>query len=140
MVPRALADSWITAWTIELVPRWGQYQNCNGYGDEHVCLGANTALVGHEAAEGLGAPAGGQCTNNPEVGEWWSLPMAAECLGASQVQWRRRHHLAPFLPARSLPATIVTTSSSRTAYFDHKEAQNLNWSGTQSFLSTGVGL
>lgn len=77
--------SWITAWTIELVPRWGQYQNCNGYGDEHVCLGANTALVGHEAAEGLGAPAGGQCTNNPEVGEWWSLPMAAECLGAGQA-------------------------------------------------------
>ena len=50
--------AWVSAWRVTAVPRWGQYQNCNGY--PPVCLGASDFYVGHEAAEGLGLPAGGQ--------------------------------------------------------------------------------
>ena len=52
--------AWVSAWRVTAVPRWGQYQNCNGY--PPVCLGASDFYVGHEAAQGLGLPAGGQCT------------------------------------------------------------------------------
>ena len=69
--------AWVSAWRVTVVPRWGQYQNCNGY--PPVCLGASDFYVGHEAAQGLGLPAGGQCTENPETGEWWSLPAGGEC-------------------------------------------------------------
>ena len=66
---------WITQWTLDLVPRWGQYQNCNNYGPTNNCLGNEHFWVGHEAALGLGQPNGGQCVENPLVGEWFSLPL-----------------------------------------------------------------
>ena len=50
--------------------------------DPPKCLGAETFLVGHEAAQGLGAPVGGQCESNPLTGEWWSLPAGGRCTGA----------------------------------------------------------
>ena len=37
--------------------------------------------MGHEAAQSLGLPRGGQCTSNPQTGEWWSLPVGGECKG-----------------------------------------------------------
>ena len=58
-----------------------QYQNCNGY--PSACIGANNKLVGHEAAQGLGAPMAGQCEVNPLTGEWWSLPAAGRCSNTS---------------------------------------------------------
>eukprot|EP01062_Namystynia_karyoxenos_P006705 TRINITY_DN1234_c0_g1_i1.p1 TRINITY_DN1234_c0_g1~~TRINITY_DN1234_c0_g1_i1.p1 ORF type:complete len:449 (+),score=108.01 TRINITY_DN1234_c0_g1_i1:73-1347(+) len=84
--------AWITQWEIELVPRWGQYQNCNGY--PPVCLGANDWWVGHEAANGLAAPEAGQCQTNPEVGEWWSMPAGGLCKeghrpGDGACTWRK---------------------------------------------------
>ena len=60
------AYEWITEWTIDLIPRWGQYQNCNGYNPPS-CLGASDFYVGHEAAQGLGLPTGGQCTTTLKV-------------------------------------------------------------------------
>lgn len=71
--------AWITEWIVELIPNFGQYLNCNGYGSDSMCLGANDKNVGHEAAEALGSPMGGQCQSNPQTGEWWSLPRGGEC-------------------------------------------------------------
>jgi len=69
--------AWISEYNVQLSPRYGQYQNCNDYPPK--CLGANDFWVGHEAAQGLGLPAGGQCKSNPLVGEWWSLPVGGRC-------------------------------------------------------------
>ena len=87
---------WITQWTLELIPRWGQYQNCNGY-PEPLCLGAERFWVGHEAALGLGPPpSAGQCHANPLTGEWFSLPEPGRCAhGATPdgktCTWREAH-------------------------------------------------
>jgi len=72
---------WLTSWTVHHNPHLGQYQNCNGYPPK--CLGANDFLVGHEAAQGLGAPFGGMCETNGQTGEWWSLPVGGECKGGA---------------------------------------------------------
>lgn len=69
---------WISEWRVELIPRWGQYQNCNGYPSPR-CLGDENFWVGHEAAIGLGQPRSGQCEDNPLVGEWYSLPEGGHC-------------------------------------------------------------
>lgn len=72
---------WLSSWTVTHNPQMGQYQNCNGYPPK--CIGANDYLVGHEAAQGLGQPAGGQCVDNPQTGEWWSLPEGGRCKGGA---------------------------------------------------------
>eukprot|EP00756_Hemistasia_phaeocysticola_P014538 Hpha_TRINITY_DN15343_c2_g16::TRINITY_DN15343_c2_g16_i1::g.88382::m.88382 len=82
---------WITQWEIELIPQWGQYLNCNDY--PPVCSGANHWYVGHEAAEALGGAKAGQCSENPLVGEWWSLPEGGRCAegkrpGDGSCTWR----------------------------------------------------
>ena len=69
---------WLSSWTIHHSPHLGQYQNCNGYPHPQ-CLGAEDFWVGHEAAIGMGAPGGGQCVGNPQVGEWYSLPLGGHC-------------------------------------------------------------
>jgi len=73
---------WISSYVLHHNPQMGQYQNCNGY-DPPQCLGAENFLVGHEAAQGLGWPAGGQCESNPLTGEWWSLPIGGRCDGGN---------------------------------------------------------
>eukprot|EP00756_Hemistasia_phaeocysticola_P014534 Hpha_TRINITY_DN15343_c2_g11::TRINITY_DN15343_c2_g11_i1::g.88349::m.88349 len=82
---------WITQWEIELIPRWGQYLNCNDY-PAH-CLGNGNWYVGHEAAEAIGSGEGGQCSENPLIGEWWSLPEGGRCAegkrpGDGSCTWR----------------------------------------------------
>lgn len=86
---RAMGEDyqWITRWEIELVPRWGQYQNCNGYPNPS-CLGAEDFWVGHEAAIGMGTPDGGQCVSNALTGEWFSLPLGGQCHGESMPDGR----------------------------------------------------
>jgi hypothetical protein len=44
---------WVTSWDVHHNPQMGQYQNCNDYPPQ--CFGTNDWLVGHEAAQGLGA-------------------------------------------------------------------------------------
>ena len=82
---------WISQWTVDHVPRYGQYQNCNGY--PSLCFGNEHFWVGHEAALGLGAPMAGQCSTNPLVGEWFSLPAGGKCAdgalpGDGSCTWR----------------------------------------------------
>ena len=69
----------LSSWTVSLVPRWGQYQNCNFYGAKNQCYGNEHFWVGHEAALGMGDVNGGQCVVNPLVGEWFSLPEGGKC-------------------------------------------------------------
>ena len=66
---------WISEWELEWIPRFGQYQNCNGYPPS--CLGKENFWVGHEAPLGMGLQ-GGQCQRNI-VGEWFSLPLGGKC-------------------------------------------------------------
>ena len=86
----------LTHWSLEWVPRWGQYQNCDGWGDERSCIGDENFWVGHQAAFMMGAPLAGQCDANPLVGEWWSLPAGGECApgatpGDGSCTWRATH-------------------------------------------------
>jgi len=73
--------AWISEYNVQILPRYGQYQNCNDYPPK--CLGAENFFVGHEAAQTLGVPIGGQCVSNPYVGEWWSLPVGGKCGGGA---------------------------------------------------------
>ena len=58
------AYAWISRWNLTSTSTVGQYLNCNAYGAENHCMGANDRLVGREAALGLGAPLAGQCDAN----------------------------------------------------------------------------
>lgn len=73
------AYAWISRWNLTYTSTVGQYLNCNAYGAENHCMGANDRLVGREAALGLGAPLAGQCDANEATGVWWSLPAAGRC-------------------------------------------------------------
>jgi len=66
---------WLTQWEIELVPRWGQYQNCNGHPPQ--CIGGEKFWVGREHAEYMGTPAPArQCGASNEVtGMWFSCQL-----------------------------------------------------------------
>jgi len=82
---------WVTEWEIEMLPQWGQYQNCNGYPSR--CIGMNDFLVGREAALNLGYPYAGQCTKNELTGNWFSLPVSGQCAeggspGDGSCTWR----------------------------------------------------
>ena len=73
---------WISEYEVTHVSNFGQYQNCNGYPSK--CIGDEHFYVGHEAGMALGpsdahARAAGQCTENPLVGEWYSLPFGGKC-------------------------------------------------------------
>jgi hypothetical protein len=84
---------WLTQWEIELVPRWGQYQNCNGHPPQ--CMGGENFWVGREHAEYLGVPAfDRQCGKSNELtGMWFSLPIGGQCKsdarpGDGSCTWR----------------------------------------------------
>jgi hypothetical protein len=86
----------VTHWTVELVPRFGQYQNCQGWGTERKCAGDEHFWVGHEAALAMGYPIAGQCETNDLTGEWYSLPKGGECKGSATpgdgtCTWRATH-------------------------------------------------
>jgi hypothetical protein len=84
---------WLTEWEIELVPRWGQYQNCNGHPPQ--CIGKENFWVGREHAEYMGAPSSQrQCgASNKPTGVWFSLPIGGQCKngarpGDGSCTWR----------------------------------------------------
>jgi hypothetical protein len=84
---------WLTQWEIELVPRWGQYQNCNGHPPQ--CIGNEDFWVGREHAEYMGLPASErQCGSSNELtGMWFSLPIGGQCKegarpGDGSCTWR----------------------------------------------------
>ena len=80
---------------VESNTTFGQYQNCNGYPPK--CAGSNNFLVGHSGAQNQGpVPNNGQCSSNPLVGEWYSLPVGGKCTGEARPHdgtctWRKHH-------------------------------------------------
>lgn len=79
---------WVSEWTIELLPWWGQYQNCNGYGAANRCISQETYLVGRETPEYIKQPGQTalhrQCgPMDPLLGQWFSLPAGGECKGGA---------------------------------------------------------
>jgi len=89
--------AWLTQWEVELLPQWGQYQNCNGYNPAQ-CIGLNGFWVGRESSNYIGStnPVDRQCgATNPLVGAWWSLPQGGRCgpgqhPGDGSCTWRER--------------------------------------------------
>ena len=75
---------WLTQWTVELLPWFGQYANCNGYGPAQHCASADQYVVGRETPEYMNIAGRSallrQCgATDPNVGQWFSLPKAGEC-------------------------------------------------------------
>lgn len=75
---------WLTQWTVELLPWFGQYANCNGYGSAQHCASADQYVVGRETPEYMNIAGRSallrQCgATDPNVGQWFSLPKAGEC-------------------------------------------------------------
>ncbi|EGD79407.1 hypothetical protein PTSG_09819 [Salpingoeca rosetta] len=67
---------YVSHYKIDVVNKWGQYEQCNGY--PGACIGDQLPPVGREASFGI-KTRGGQCTNNTDVGSWFSLPESGLC-------------------------------------------------------------
>eukprot|EP01102_Stenamoeba_stenopodia_P009548 TRINITY_DN2828_c0_g1_i1.p1 TRINITY_DN2828_c0_g1~~TRINITY_DN2828_c0_g1_i1.p1 ORF type:complete len:447 (-),score=77.83 TRINITY_DN2828_c0_g1_i1:47-1387(-) len=61
--------SWISEYEMEVNTTWGQYGFCN-FGS---CIGGASDRIGKEAPDGVTVQ-GGQCANNSDIGNWFSLP------------------------------------------------------------------
>jgi hypothetical protein len=84
---------WLTEWQLEVLPWWGQYQNCNGYGDAHSCISQETFLVGRESPEYLPIPGRTalqrQCgATDPKIGQWFSLATGGQCAPGVRPSYR----------------------------------------------------
>lgn len=73
-------NSVISLYNVTVNTQWGQYALCN-YDN---CQGGNDYSVGHEGAYGV-PMFGGQCSNNTEYGNWYSLREGAECTDGHYV-------------------------------------------------------
>lgn len=69
----------VTHWQVWANASWGQYNYCFFTEGRNVCLGSST-LVGRQSSWGLGrGHVQGQCSNNTDVGSWYSFPSDGEC-------------------------------------------------------------
>lgn len=68
----------VSRWTLRVWSGFGEYSLCNGY--PPVCMGEETFLVGREAATGWKDRCGQCADNSKDVGSWFSLSAAGECL------------------------------------------------------------
>jgi len=77
--------AWVSRYTLQVWSGWGEYALCNRPSPNQtgVCVGKETFSVGREAAYGI-MPECGQCTNNSQVGNWYSLPTAGLCSSDTQ--------------------------------------------------------
>eukprot|EP00049_Salpingoeca_infusionum_P003384 m.66084 g.66084 ORF g.66084 m.66084 type:complete len:280 (+) comp12097_c0_seq1:691-1530(+) len=82
---------YISHYRVRVIEKWGEYAQCNGY--PGVCLGPDLPHVGREASMGA-KHLGGQCQNNTDLGNWYSLRKMGMCpLGqpmsvASNCTWQ----------------------------------------------------
>lgn len=74
---------WLSQFELSVNTSWSSYAACNG--DPPHCDFGSRQLVGREAALSLSSDYAGQCTTNDDIGSWFSLPAAGECLGGSSV-------------------------------------------------------
>jgi len=78
--------AWVSRYTLQVWSGWGEYALCNRPSPNHtgICVGKEIFSVGREAAYGIGEKCG-QCTDNSNTGNWYSLPTAGLCSSPSQV-------------------------------------------------------
>ncbi|GAB5358026.1 hypothetical protein AAMO2058_000423500 [Amorphochlora amoebiformis] len=74
--------SLISHYRISLDTRYGIYALCNGYPGQ--CIERDLFHVGREAAFGFKDLAG-QCANNSDIGNWYSMPSAGRCESRAQL-------------------------------------------------------
>mmetsp|Transcript_32612 Transcript_32612/g.75782 ORF Transcript_32612/g.75782 Transcript_32612/m.75782 type:complete len:405 (-) Transcript_32612:135-1349(-) len=83
---------------------WGQFNQCQYDGVRNYCTGTFGREVGRGTPEGLGGKVrGGQCTDNLDVGSWYSFPKEGQCrdgepVGSHGCTWSAR--LARVVDAR----------------------------------------
>lgn len=82
----------VTKWSVEANASWGQYAFCLFAGGKNLCFGHTGKHVGREGPMGLGGPVQGQCSENLELGSWFSFPAEGECqegslLGTDGCTW-----------------------------------------------------
>jgi len=71
--------SLVTHWRLWANTSWDQYSYCFYLNGQNVCLGSRSR-IGRESSWGLGAGhRQGQCSENQDVGSWYSIPGRGEC-------------------------------------------------------------
>jgi len=98
----SLSYTMLSHFVLEFWSAWGQYAICNDrqFGNQSTsfCLGGDAfGRVGHAAAWEF-HPQEGQCQDNHDVGEWYSLPSQGKCsagmmLGEPNCSWRTKQHV-----------------------------------------------
>lgn len=80
--------SYVSRWVISANSSWGQYSYCL-YSGRNVCYSGSTHQVGRESSLGMGqGHLRGQCSENSDVGNWFSLPEGGECAPGEGVGTR----------------------------------------------------
>jgi hypothetical protein len=76
---------WVSRYTLQLWSGYGQYAECNRPkpNESGICIGSERFAVGREAAFGVKEKCG-QCTNNSDVGSWYSLMTGGMCNTTTQ--------------------------------------------------------
>lgn len=76
---KGIYGSLISLFQLMVDPHWGVYMNCPG--EPYPCLpySGDRFRVGRQATYQLSADFGGQCTNNSDLGSWFSLPKNGMC-------------------------------------------------------------
>mmetsp|Transcript_80086 Transcript_80086/g.194152 ORF Transcript_80086/g.194152 Transcript_80086/m.194152 type:complete len:448 (-) Transcript_80086:101-1444(-) len=83
----------VTSWSVQANSSWGQYAYCLYNGGKNTCYSGTGRRVGRESALGLGkGRVQGQCSDNADVGSWFSLPADGRCpdgapIGQSGCTW-----------------------------------------------------
>mmetsp|Transcript_51502 Transcript_51502/g.130129 ORF Transcript_51502/g.130129 Transcript_51502/m.130129 type:complete len:429 (-) Transcript_51502:680-1966(-) len=84
--------SLVTHWSLWANTSWDQYSYCFYMTGHNVCMGSRSR-IGRESAWGLGVGhLQGQCSENADVGSWYSVPGHGECspgesIGSNGCTW-----------------------------------------------------
>jgi len=80
------AYQWVSRYTLQVWSGWGDYGECNRPSPHEPgeCISFEDFAVGREASFGFKASAG-QCSNNSDIGSWFSLPRDGMCQNDTQV-------------------------------------------------------
>jgi len=96
----------VTSWSVQANTSWGQYAYCLYSGGRNTCYSGTGKQVGRESAMGLGeGHLQGQCSDNADVGSWFSMPAEGKCpegapLGRDGCTWTAK-------PLRTVSAKCI---------------------------------
>jgi len=100
----------ITHWKVNVSYAFGQYSLCNFNGKRNFCTGpdAQRQTVGRRSGQGQGrGQAGGQCTENPDVGSQYSFPSEAKCPPGISPGADTGCAWGGAVPLRTVPASCI---------------------------------